>query len=69
MPSPLATIVINNYNYQQYVGQAIETALQQSYDNVEVLVVDDGSTDDSRKVIDQFDGITKIYKDNIGQLS
>jgi glycosyltransferase involved in cell wall biosynthesis len=51
----LASILINNYNYAQFVGQAIESALNQTYKNIEVIVVDDGSTDNSRSIIEKFE--------------
>ena len=68
--APRVSIVINNYNYGRFVGAAIESALRQDYDNLEVIVVDDGSTDDSRAVIGRFgDRITMIPKENGGQAS
>lgn len=69
---PLVSIVINNYNYGQYLRDAIESALNQSYTNLEVVVVDDGSTDNSRDVIEEyaFSGkIVPVYKENGGQAS
>lgn len=67
---PLVSIIINNYNYADYLGAAIESALCQSYLNLEVIVVDDGSTDHSRSVIAQFgDRILPILKPNGGQAS
>lgn len=66
----IASILINNYNYAQFVGQAIKSALNQTYLDVEVIVVDDGSTDNSRDVISSFgDRIKAIYKENGGQAS
>jgi len=50
-PRPLATIVIVNYNYERFIAAAIDSALEQSYSPLEVIVVDDGSTDGSRKII------------------
>jgi hypothetical protein len=44
---PLVSVVINNYNYEQYLVAAVESALAQHYRNIEVIVVDDGSTDGS----------------------
>jgi len=68
--SPLVSIIINNCNYGRFVDQAIESALEQTYSPTEVLVVDDGSTDDSRQVIARFDGsVTAIFKPNGGQAS
>lgn len=52
--NPLVSIVITNYNCGRFVAEAIETALAQSYPNVEVIVVDDGSTDDSMKAIEAY---------------
>ena len=48
---PLVSILITNYNYADFLGQAIDSALGQTYKNTEIVVVDDGSTDNSREVI------------------
>lgn len=67
---PLVSIVITNYNYARYLKSAIDSALSQRYSSVEVIVVDDGSKDDSRNVIRQFgDRVTTITKENGGQAS
>lgn len=67
---PLVSILINNYNYERYVGDAIDSALAQSYPHCEVVVVDDGSTDNSRDVISRFDTkIQAIFQRNGGQAS
>tara|TARA_R110002033_G_scaffold154477_1_gene190852 strand:- start:6872 stop:7816 length:945 start_codon:yes stop_codon:yes gene_type:complete len=66
---PLISIVINNFNYQQYIGKAIESALEQTYENVEVIIVDDGSTDDSRSIIQSYNIDKVIFKENGGQTS
>ncbi len=67
---PLVSILINNYNYGQFVGGAIESALSQTYSNCEVIVVDDGSTDTSRETISRFaDRIVSVFKSNGGQSS
>ena len=48
MSSPLGvSIIIPNYNYDRYIGEAIDSALAQTHPVVEVIVVDDGSTDGS----------------------
>lgn len=66
---PLISIVINNFNYQQYIGKAIESALEQTYENIELIIVDDGSTDDSRSVIQSYNIDKVIFKENGGQTS
>ena len=56
---PLVSIVITNYNYGRYLRAAIDSALAQTYPHVEVIVVDDGSTDDSRgnnRIVRHADG-------------
>jgi glycosyltransferase involved in cell wall biosynthesis len=64
---PLVSAVIPNYNYSQYVAEAVESALNQSYDNLEVIVVDDGSTDGSLEVLRTFgDRIIVISQKNAG---
>jgi len=67
---PSFSIIINNYNYGRYLGDAIDSALAQDYDNVEVIVVDDGSTDNSRAVIASYGRrIIAVEKTNGGQAS
>jgi glycosyltransferase involved in cell wall biosynthesis len=50
----LVTILINNYNYGRFLRDAIDSALNQTYSNTEVIVVDDGSTDSSREIIASY---------------
>jgi glycosyltransferase involved in cell wall biosynthesis len=49
--SQKVSIIINNYNYERFLNEAIDSALSQSCLNMEVIVVDDGSTDGSREII------------------
>ncbi|MBD1847731.1 glycosyltransferase family 2 protein [Cyanobacteria bacterium FACHB-63] len=68
MSKPLASIIINNYNYRDFLSQAIESALNQSYQPLEVIVVDDGSTDGSEQIIASYGkAILSILKENGGQ--
>jgi glycosyltransferase involved in cell wall biosynthesis len=67
---PLVSILINNYNYGHFLDAAIASALNQTYPHIEVIVVDDGSTDDSPAIITGYgDRLIPILKANGGQAS
>jgi hypothetical protein len=67
------TCLINNYNYQRYVGEAVESALCQTLPVEKVVVVDDGSDDDSIRYLRRTFGsdrrVAIIEKEHGGQLS
>jgi glycosyltransferase involved in cell wall biosynthesis len=67
--TPDVSILIANYNYEAYVGEAIASALAQTHPSVEVIVVDDGSKDGSRAVIEGFSGITAVFQENAGHVA
>jgi glycosyltransferase involved in cell wall biosynthesis len=70
MSRPLASILINNYNYAGFLDEAINSALSQNYPSKEIIVVDDGSTDNSREIISRYGArIIPIFKENGGQAS
>ena len=54
MGAPLVSVIIPCFNAEQYVGEAIESALGQTYPHKEVIVIDDGSSDSSLAVIGSF---------------
>lgn len=51
---PLVSILIANYNYETYIGHTIESALNQTYSHIEVIVCDDGSSDGSVQVLQAY---------------
>ena len=55
------SVIIANWNYGHFVGDAITSALAVDWDDKEVIVVDDASTDDSRSVIESFGGKVAAY--------
>jgi len=75
---PLVSVIIDNYNYGRFLQAAIDSVIAQTYQNFELIIVDDGSTDHSREVIEaccrayqnaenQRDQIVPIFQDNAGQ--
>ncbi|MBE9063607.1 glycosyltransferase family 2 protein [cf. Phormidesmis sp. LEGE 11477] len=66
----LVSIIINNYNYAEFLEEAIDSALRQTYPNIEVVVVDDGSTDGSLRILEAYRKfVILILKENGGQAS
>ncbi|AEA65940.1 glycosyltransferase family 2 protein [Burkholderia gladioli] len=64
------TIAICNYNHGTYLREAIDSALAQTVGDVRVLIVDDGSTDDSRDIIRSYgERVTAVFQENRGQVA
>jgi len=62
------SVVIPAYNSARYIAQTIESVLKQSYRPFEIIVVDDGSTDDTRSVLEKYrDWIIYIHQENAGE--
>lgn len=60
MAAPLVSVIVLCHNYGRFLGEAIESALGQDYPKLEVLLVDDGSTDDSLEVASSFGDRVRI---------
>lgn len=54
MNGPIVSVCIPSYNYAHYIGTAIESALQQTYADLEVVVIDNCSTDDTEQVVARY---------------
>ncbi len=64
---PLVSVIIPNYNYGHFLQESIDSVLNQSYKNIEVIVVDDGSTDNSTKIIEAYSQrVMLISQENSG---
>ena len=60
------SIIIPSYNRSQTIGRAIQSVLVQTYLDFEILVVDDGSTDHTAEILNQFPGVRYIRQSNQG---
>lgn len=64
---PLVSVIIPVYNGAAYIGQCIQSVLDQQYESIEVIVVNDGSTDETSEVVAQFgERVTEIHQPNAG---
>ena len=62
--SPIITVYITNYNYGTYIKKAINSVLEQSYKNIDLIIIDDASSDSSKKIIkkyEKYDHVRIIY--------
>ena len=64
--SPLVSVVIPCFNQAHFLGEAIESVLAQTRHDVEVVVVDDGSTDNTSAVARRYPGVRLVRQDNAG---
>jgi len=69
VPEPLVSAIIPNYNYCRYLAQAIDSVLVQTYPRVEVIVVDDGSTDGSEAILDGYGDRLRWFRQAQGGVS
>ena len=63
---PLISVIVRCFNREDTLGRALESIFQQSYDRLEVILIDDGSTDQSRTIAHQFENVRYFYQENQG---
>lgn len=62
------SVIIPNFNYANFVGEAIESVLNQTYGDIEIVVVNNGSTDSSLEILDKYKNrICLVDQENLGQ--
>lgn len=66
---PAVSVVIPTYNGAKYVGEAVDSVLAQSFHDIEVLVIDDGSTDETESVISRFGPAARYIRQENGGVS
>ncbi len=67
--NPLVTVYITNHNYEHYIEASVESLLQQTFHDYEVIIIDDGSTDNSRAIIEGYtdhEKVKVIFQQNKG---
>lgn len=64
---PLVSIVVPAYNHADYLDEAISSILEQSYPGIELIVINDGSTDNTSEILEKYPEIISINQENIGQ--
>jgi glycosyltransferase involved in cell wall biosynthesis len=68
---PLVSIVVTAYNYDQFIGEALDSVLGQTYSNLEIVVADDGSSDDTASIVRRYEAsdsrVRLVTGKNLGQ--
>jgi glycosyltransferase involved in cell wall biosynthesis len=67
LPSPLVSVVVGTFNGGRYLGEALDSVLAQDHPAVEMIVVDDGSTDATPEIVAGYSGLRSIRQPNRGQ--
>lgn len=63
---PLISIIMATYNRADYIQEALDSIKRQTFQDYEIIVVDDGSTDNTREILENYEGIRCIYLNHVG---
>lgn len=65
--NPLVSIIIPAYNAQEFLSETLESILKQSYENIEIILIDDGSTDETSQIVSRYkDRVKYFFQNNSG---
>src|SRR5690625_1653273 len=71
MNNTLISVIIPVYNVENYLVECMKSVVNQTYENIEIIAIDDGSTDNSLKILEDFalrnDNLTIVSQENSGQ--
>ena len=65
--TPSISVIIPTFNRKKYLGEAIESILKQDYQPMEIIVIDDGSTDNTETLMKKYPDVHYVYQENTGQ--
>ena len=64
--NPLLSVIMPTYNNGKYINQAIESIYAQKYNNMEIIIIDDGSTDNTKEIVTKYNEIKYFYIEHKG---
>ena len=63
---PLISVVVVTYNRAQFLKDALDSIKRQTFKDYEIILVDDGSTDNTKEIVEMYEGIRYIYQEHAG---
>ena len=64
--NPMISVIVVTYNRAHYLKDALDSILRQTFKDYEIILVDDGSTDNTKEIVEQYEGIQYIYQEHGG---